>query len=72
MKINLIYTAENVRPLVEVSLNGDIALHKNKSTARPTHHCEPDEEPGRQDQGLLLKGKVLDRSSTGTGYVAHQ
>ena len=63
---------ESLIPLVEVSLNGDIALHENKSTARPTHDCEPDKEPGRQDQGLLLKWKVLDRSSTGTGYVANQ
>ena len=40
-----ILRAKNLPPLVEVSLNSDIALDKDKATPHPTHHGEPHQEP---------------------------
>ena len=33
-------------PLVEVSLNCDIALYEDEATTHPSHHWEPGKEPG--------------------------
>ena len=40
-----ILRAKNLPPLVEVSLNSDIALDKDKAAPHPTHHGEPHQEP---------------------------
>ena len=40
-----ILRAKNLSPLVEVLLNSDIALDKDKAAPHPTHHGEPHQEP---------------------------
>ena len=39
------FAAKNLPPLVEVSLDSDIALDKDKATPHPTHHGKPHQEP---------------------------
>ena len=48
------FAEENIQPLVKVSLDGDIALDKDKPTAHPAHYWEPDQEPGGQNLEAVL------------------
>ena len=55
---------KNLPPLVEVSLNSDIALDKDKATPHPAHHGEPHQEPDG-NFCKALQGKTSQRDFVG-------